>query len=539
VRFRNPFSFPQYNVGGESVLSLLLFRAFGRVSLYWSNVAVLLVYDAAFLALLGTLLRRVYRNVETEALAWLLFAMSPVLLTFLSTSAFNVQAYCDVLLALLGCQYILERRLVRGALLLTLAFVMISQAYPLAFYLPYFAVVWTFWSLTRAWQSPRRSLRVQVALGVASLAAVAALALAVHQLSGGVYLTVIAPVDPYAGASAESAMTRLARSSWLFLREALAPADGCDGVRVGFAPYFLLVLVLLAAIVSVVGARRRGAPPERSALVRTLLGLGSLGLVLFGYVPGLISVVVKNQRAFFGDLFLVVVVAGWLQRLLRRPSMPQRPLWLALAALLVASDVYYLSVTLSVDHSRNHWPRFDFDRIDGIARHDLIAAIEVMRRQVEEEHVGLVVYYPGAENPTDPALFFARFLRHFGRYSHRSDLVFPCHWCGLRLCSWCSVYGCPFPEVIDQSCGTQCCHRDPLAEIAQRPELAGRRMVLWWWHEGQNEVEGMSLETTLASFARYYAVTPIGVPDAATGWAAYELSPRREQPIELRSRRKK
>jgi len=48
VHFRNPFSFPLYNVGSESVPSILMFRLLGHVSLYWSNVIVILVYDTLF-----------------------------------------------------------------------------------------------------------------------------------------------------------------------------------------------------------------------------------------------------------------------------------------------------------------------------------------------------------------------------------------------------------------------------------------------------------------------------------------------------------
>jgi hypothetical protein len=130
-------------------------------------------------------------------------------------------------------------------------------------------------------------------------------------------------------------------------------------------------------------------------------------------------------------------------------------------------------------------------------------------------------------------MFFARFLRHFGRYSGRSDLVFPCLWCRTDLCDWCTAYGCPFPEVIDQSCGAKCCYRDPLAEIAKRPELTGRRLVLWWNEE--NKVDGVDLWKTLASFGHYYEVKEIDVPEAATGWNAYALSPNPGRSIGQRS----
>src|SRR5262245_3255608 len=47
LHFRNPFDFP-VNVGAESVPSAVLLRGLGHVSLYWSNVLVLLIYDAVF-----------------------------------------------------------------------------------------------------------------------------------------------------------------------------------------------------------------------------------------------------------------------------------------------------------------------------------------------------------------------------------------------------------------------------------------------------------------------------------------------------------
>jgi hypothetical protein len=149
--------------------------------------------------------------------------------------------------------------------------------------------LWTFWSLTREWQS----LGVlRVALGVSSLAAVAVLALLVNHLSGGLYFTKIAPVDPYAVGSSEDATTRLARSSSVFLREAFAPAESFDGVRVGFAPYFLLAVVLLAAIAAGEGAKVRLPARALGPCLRLLIGLGA-----FGYAPKLRHASPKSQRA--------------------------------------------------------------------------------------------------------------------------------------------------------------------------------------------------------------------------------------------------
>ena len=66
VQFRNPFSFPQCNVGAESVLSAVLFRILAHVSLYWAPVVVLLVYDALFLLLLHVLFTRLYVDVRLQ-----------------------------------------------------------------------------------------------------------------------------------------------------------------------------------------------------------------------------------------------------------------------------------------------------------------------------------------------------------------------------------------------------------------------------------------------------------------------------------------
>src|SRR5436309_2382016 len=60
IHFWNPFSFPQYNVGAESAISAILFRILAPVSLYWTPVIVLLVYDALFLLLLHILFRQLY-----------------------------------------------------------------------------------------------------------------------------------------------------------------------------------------------------------------------------------------------------------------------------------------------------------------------------------------------------------------------------------------------------------------------------------------------------------------------------------------------
>src|SRR5207244_11339323 len=65
VHFRNPFSFSM-NVGAESVLSAVLLRGLGHFSLYWSNVFVLLFYDALFFALVYGLFSVVFANAFAE-----------------------------------------------------------------------------------------------------------------------------------------------------------------------------------------------------------------------------------------------------------------------------------------------------------------------------------------------------------------------------------------------------------------------------------------------------------------------------------------
>lgn len=54
--------------------------------------------------------------------------MSPVILTFMSTSAFNMQSYGVIVLGLVGSEYFLQRRPVVGFVLLAVAFCLMSQA---------------------------------------------------------------------------------------------------------------------------------------------------------------------------------------------------------------------------------------------------------------------------------------------------------------------------------------------------------------------------------------------------------------------------
>jgi hypothetical protein len=402
---------------------------------------------------------------------------------------------------------------------------MISQAYPLAFYLPYFVAVWcvyrTIGQSVAGVSFRRRSLRAVVPLllmtGFVYLA---------NWASKGIYLLKIAPEDPYA--PKEPVFARLAESMRTFLQQSFLPVVRLDNVPVGFAPYFLYVVLIIASVLAIVGlVQRRGLPRLRGSVGRGLIGACfSLGLIGFGYLPAFVSRVVKSQRTFFGDLFLMIVLVFWLLRFLENGWIKRATLWSILAVLLCASDAYYLYFTLPVNHSRNHYPRFDFDTSDGFVRHDLVTAIEAMKRQVEQEHAVLVVYYPNSEDTTDPPVFFGRFLRHFGPYKDRPDVIVPCRWCeyypgsGIR-------YGCPFPEVLNQPCGLQCCHVDPLGEIIRRG-LTGKKVVLWWHvtpERVQAAMPGVTLESTVERFAEHYRVSSTEPPAVVMDWRTFEMLP--------------
>src|SRR5262249_152814 len=138
----------------------------------------------------------------------------------------------------------------------------------------------------------------------------------------------------------------------------------------------------------------------------------------------------------------------------------------------------------------------------------------------------------------DPAVFFARFLRHFGRYSRRPGLIFPCRWCALG-------YGCPFPEVGDRECSANCCYNDPMFEIRSQ-QRAGKRVLLWWWRDPR-EFRDTSVRNgddlasdwpgrLLRSIGHRYAMKRIELPQPivsppegkttrsfTSGWLCYEL----------------
>src|SRR5262249_2717358 len=156
---------------------------------------------------------------------------------------------------------------------------------------------------------------------------------------------------------------RLAHNLTSFLRQSYLPVERPDNVSVGFAPYFLDVVLLAVLPIAAFGwLRWRTAARSARALAQSVISVGlALGLVVFGYFPAFVTFVVKSQRAFFGDLFLVIVLVFTLRRLVEKGWVGRTALWSGLALLLCASDFYYLSVVLSVDHTRRHWPRFDYD----------------------------------------------------------------------------------------------------------------------------------------------------------------------------------
>src|SRR5262249_12095321 len=220
--FRNPFDF-SINVGAESVPSAVLVRGLGHVSLYWSNVLVLLIYDAVFFTLIYLLFSVVFATAFAECAAWSLIAMSPIILTFCSTSAFNMQGYAVIVLGLLGCEYFLQRRPILGTVLLALAFCTMPQGYPLALFLPYYALCWV---VSRAVVAPPRLGTGRLApiglLSVAGcLAAIVGMAALVQYWSGGEYIANISPLAQYGpyGQVPPGQWSKFGERAVLFLRQ--------------------------------------------------------------------------------------------------------------------------------------------------------------------------------------------------------------------------------------------------------------------------------------------------------------------------------
>jgi hypothetical protein len=537
MHFRQPFSFPVHNTGSESVASILIHRLVAPLSLYWSNVVVLAVYDLVLVAALFGLLRLLFRDHYLESLAWLLLAMSPVLLTFMSTSAFDTQGYATVALALLGSEYVLQARPFPGIVLLLVAYLCISQAYGISFFLPLFCCVWAvaraLMGGTRHENASRPCIGFDRSFLLLVVVVGAGAAWAQYASEGGYLRRLLALVPgPYTGKPGSLRVDEILDRVTILLHAAFMPAGTDGGFALGFAPYFayaaLLVLVataIAAGLRSVRTAVSRWPPVYRRPTedfrkVAPLAFLAWVGLVGFGYVPALSGGTVKSQRWIFGDVFLAMAITAGIGWLVARRAVLRRTIVVQLLVLLWLSDAYYLVSFASVDHTRNHYPIFDYDTHDGVVRHDLISAIEQMRDRAEAEHAALVVYYPRGytENRTDPALFFGRFLRHFGRYRARDDLIFACRFCSVR-------YGCPFPEVRTEACADTCCYRDPMEQIDARPALVGRTLHLWW-HDDKDLGRPERRTALLASLERRYRVTKLGVARPAVHWTAYRLTPR-------------
>jgi hypothetical protein len=501
VHFLNPFSFPLYNVGAESAVSSVLHKAFGLVSLYWCPVLVLLVCDALFLFLVDRLFRQILEEERSRTWAWLLFSTSWVTLTFASTQAFNMQAYWPIVLALVGVEHFDRGEEGRGTLSLALAFLFMSQGHALSFMIPYYAAAW---AVFRAVACRRRG-------GLRSLVVVAVLALAANAASQGAYLRKISPLNPYDSGNLLADGDALVSRATLFLRQSFWPRIRVDGVPIGFAPYFLYGAALALGLLAL-----RQRPGLHPGTRHWLAVAAAAGLVAFGYAPSFLNPIVKSQRSIPGDLFLAAVVALGAVALVRRGALTPERVNAVLLVSALLSDVVYLRFTLAVDHSRNHSPLFDFDLSDGVIRHDMQAAVVTMKEQAERQGALLVIVYPRgqAENTTDPAMFHARFLRHFGRFAGGSDVVFPCHFCDAR-------YGCPFPSVLGGACALRCCYEDPLPAIGLA-RLTGRRVFLWWWMATPGEVPTLSREALLAGLPGA-TLDPVALPRSLRGWHCDEI----------------
>ena len=522
VHFRNPFSVPLYIIGGESVVGALLLPLFGRVSLYWANPLFALCCAAFFVFLVDRFFARVLADPasgdpsldDARTWAWLALSMSPVFLTFTSTSPFNVQGYLVLVLGLIGVEEFVRGRESHGTLFLALGFLLIAQAYALSLFLPYYVVAW---ALLRACLLRRpRVLRCLVPMAL--------LAVIVHVASGGAYLRKIAPWNPHDTGNVLAGGSALAGRILYFLRQAFWPSPSPGAYDVAFGPVFLCVAIAWFAFRAWPWGRRRS---ELGAAFAGLLLLG------FAYAPSFLSPVVKSHRSLPADLLLVTLAAMALSALVGQGRLRRREVLAVLVAGALLSDAHYLLAVLRVDHTRNHFPVFDLDPADSLVRHDLQHAIEAMRYQSEILGAALLIVYPRVprnESSTDPAVFHARFLRHFGRYTERSDLAFACHFCEPR-------YGCPFPDVRGQACAGTCCPTSPVSEW-RRWRDEGRRVFLWSWAPVQEDVWTVSRESVLPrAEARGVEVL---LPEEMSDWECEELArpdvTRREKEASLQGR---
>src|SRR5262249_18697807 len=130
------------NLGSESFPSAVFLRGLGHISLYWSPVLLIMIYDAAFLATIYCFFSVLFADEFSQCVAWSLIAMSPIILTYPATSAFNMQAYLVIVLGLLGCEYFLQKRPILGTISLAMAAYAMPQGHPLGLFLPYYALCW-------------------------------------------------------------------------------------------------------------------------------------------------------------------------------------------------------------------------------------------------------------------------------------------------------------------------------------------------------------------------------------------------------------
>lgn len=519
VHFLKPFSFPQYNVGAESTIAALLFRGLGHVSLYWSVVFVLAFFDAIFIYLFFRIVRMFFSETRIQNLALALLSMSPVVLTFASTSAFNMQGYLVVISGILAAECFLQHR-IEGICLFALAFLFISQAYPLSFFLPYYLIVWLIWRSVLIENAPNsgansNTLRQnRLSLFLCGLVVVA-FTLGVNWISSGAYFRSIQPTNPYGAGLAT--LPQLLRRLWFFLQQAYYPTRLVDNVQVGFASYFLQITVI--SVVTSVLARNK----SRFALIdrriwwgwkKLLLITATIGLLFFGYLPGYLNPIMKSQRIFVGEIFFIIVSVMLIKHFVELKAISFNRVASIVAICLVLSDGFYLYFSLSVNHQRNHYPVFDFDLSDGSTRHDLISAIKQMKEQVHDHRNFLIIEYPHgySENNTDPGMFFAHFLRHFGRFKPADNLFFSYQWCDKR-------YSCPFPNVLERDCAVRGCYQDPIAQIITNNE-SHRRTIVWQWIEKNVNPPSTLNERTFSNLKMNDITRSLKVKN----WRVYESS---------------
>jgi hypothetical protein len=521
VHFKNPFTFPQYNIGSQSAISIILFRLLAPISLYWSVPIVVLLFDLLFLIVFGALVALVFPDAFRKTLAWAMLSMSVIFLTSGSVSAFNMQGYVVVILGLYATELLLQGHYCKGVLTLCLSFLGISQGYPLGFFLPYYILVWVLWRLSTFYFSvlpnvQARAFSQLLRNAILSLSATGAVVCYVHYASNYVYLKKISFLNPHGIGNQFEKLLDVYDRFKFFFNQALWPSHLINGVPLGFGPYGLLFVILATSIAGLLLNPR--AITHGLQLLELKISMAIIGTAMFigyGYSGSFLSPVVKSQRAIFGDVFLIfsflLFVRPFLSSIRRKFFMI-----IVITITLLCTDFYYLYTVLSVSHQKNHSPVFDFDLNDGIVRHDMISAARAMKEQVIIENKFLVIYYPYnySENSTDPAVFFAHFLRNYGNYQNSKDVFFPAKWCV-------NEYGCPFPELSDPKCRKTYCLEDPSGAVAAALKL-GRIVSVWSWKNsrthGSLEIAGIRLLETTCS-------TEKPELNLLKGWACFQALP--------------